>query len=451
MNLRQRITAMISALVMAAAPLAAQAGLIRDAEIESTLRSYATPIFESAGIPPEDVRLLIVSDPSINAFVAGGLNIFIHTGLIRATSKPGELIGVIAHETGHITGAHLSQMAEKSTRATLGAAIGAVLGAVAIAGGASQAGAGVIMGTQNMAMRNYLSDIRINEQSADHAALKFLDDNDISASGMLETFETLRRKEGTLSIASDPYLRSHPLTSERIATIRNHVRESPIPKDQVPEGFAEKHARMVAKLVAFTEPYDRTLAIYPLSDTSIAARYARAIADFKRNQLASALEGMGALIAQSPNDPFFYDTKGQILFENGKLDEAEKAYSRANTLLPGSALMLTDHAKTLIARGNSRDLPRAIALLEQSKEIDDSYSTTWRELAIAYGKQGRLGLSYTALAEESALEGDYKMVLQHVARARELGRGDRQLLLLLDDLQRDAETQLAKKKENNLF
>lgn len=451
MGLPKRITAALSAILLAVAPLTAQAAsLIRDAEIENTLRAYARLPLESAGIPSEDVRILIVQDPSINAYVAGGLNIFIHTGLILATRKPGELIGVIAHETGHIAGAHLSQLAEKSSRATLGSIIGALLGAVAVAGGAGQAGAGVIMGGQSMAQRQFMSDIRINEQSADHAAMQYLDDNDISSSGMLSMFETLRRQESGLK-KTDPYMRDHPLTSERIATLRNHVAESTIPTDQVPDGFAEKHARMVAKLVAFTAPYERTLALYPTSDTSVAARYARAIAEFRRSQLQPALDGINGLIRQYPNDPYFYDTKAQILFENGKLAEAEKAYAKASGLLPGSALILTDYARTIIADDDKKDLPRAIALLEQSKEIDDSYSATWRQLAIAYGKEGRLGLSYSALAEEAALSGDYRTVLQHVARARDLAKDDPSLMLLLDDLKRDAQAQLEKKKQNNLF
>ena len=308
----------------------------------------------------------------------------------------------------------------------------------------------MIMGSQGMAAGRMAGEIKVNESSADQAALTYLDENDISASGMLATFEYLRRQESGLR-AQNTFLRDHPLTSERIATMRNHINESSIPKDQVPSGFQEKQDRMVAKLAAFTEPYSRTLALYPESDTSIAARYARAIAEFKRSQLPAALTGIDALIKERPNDAFFYDTKGQILFENGKLDEAEKAYARANSLRSGNALMLTDHARVLIARDKGRDLDRAVALLEQSKEIDDSYSNTWRQLAIVYGKQGKLGLSYMALAEESALGGDYRTVLQHVARAREQAKGDPSLELLLSDLQRDAQAQLEKKKENYLF
>jgi len=447
-----RIIAVITTLAVMLEPLSANAGLIRDAEIEHTLRSYANPILAAADITPQDVRLFIIADPSINAYVAGGLNIFIHTGLIRAAPKPGMLIGVIAHETGHISGAHLSQFKEKSNRAILGSLLGTALGAAAVVGGAGQAGMGVIMGSQSMAQRRLMTDIRLNEQSADHAALGFLDTTNTSATGMLEMFEVLHRAElagGTG--AQDKYMSDHPLTTERMSTIRNHINQSAIPADQVPAGAQAMHARMLAKLVAFTEGYETTLNQYPTTDTSVAARYARAIAEFKRSKLAPALTGINALIREYPSDPYFYDTKGQILFENGKLPEAATAYGEASRFAPSSPLILTDYAKTIIAQNDPGKLPHAISLLERSKELDDSYDVTWRQFAIAYGKQGKLGQSYQALAEEAALNADYKAVLQHVARARQEAKGDASLILVLDDLERDAKAQLAEKKKSDLF
>lgn len=441
-------------------PITAQAGLIRDAEIEHTLRAYAQPILEAADIPTRDVRIFIIANPTINAYVAGGLNIFLHTGLIRNTKNPGMLIGVLAHETGHISGAHLSQFTEKSNRALIGSLLGAAISAAVIGGAiatqgrvgrdAGQASIGAIAGTQSMIQRQILGDIRLNEQSADHAALAFLDANAISATGMLEMFEALRRQESG-GTSKDPFLLTHPLTTDRIATIRNHVAQSNIPADQVPEEFRAMHARMLAKLVAFTEPYETTLTLYPASDTSVAARYARAIAEFKRSHLTEALAGMNALIKSNPKDPFFYDTKGQILFENGKVVEAAAAYAKAHSLMPDSALILTDYAKTLIAQEDSTLLPRAITLLEQSRDLDDSYDLTWRQLALAYGKQGKLGLSYKALAEEAVLGGDYETALQHLARARELAGDDPALILQIDDLDRDVKAQWKEKKEGSLF
>lgn len=442
-TLYRRIIAVIAALVL---PLSAQAGLIRDAEIEHTLHVYTRPIFQAAEIDPESVRIFIVSSPEVNAFVAGGLNIFIHTGLIRETKTPSMLIGVLAHETGHIAGAHLSQFQEKANRATLRSVLGIILGAAAVAGGARQAGAGILSGSQNIANRSFLTDIRQNEQAADQAAITFLEASDMSPSGMLAMFEVLRRRETGLQ-GRDKYLLSHPLSSERIATMRNHIADSTIPADQVPSGFAAMHARMIAKLVAFTETYDTTLSLYPLSDVSVAGRYARTIAEFRRSKLAPALTGINGLIKDYPSDAYFYDTKGQILFENGKLADAATAYAKANSLAPDSALITTDYAKTLIAQNKPAELAHAIALLERSRELDDSYATTWRQLAIAYGQQGKLGASYAALAEEAALSGDYETVLQHVARARRDAGNDGALTLQLDDLTREAKTQLDKKKE----
>lgn len=427
-------------------PISAQAGLIRDAEIEATLHDYASPIFTAADIPPESVHLFIVGNPQINAYVAGGLNIFVHTGLILQAKKPGMLIGVLAHETGHIAGAHLSQLGEKSTRAMIGGALGAVVGAAAVAGGAGKAGAGIIAGSQSMAQRNFLGEIRTNEASADQAMLNYLDANSISATGALEMFQVLQRMESG-GPKRDQFMSDHPLTTERIAAMRNHIADSSIPADQVPDGFNEKHARMLAKLTAFLQNYDTTLSLYPLKDTSVAARYARAIAEFRRSNLPEALKGINGLIKDYPNDPYFYDTRGQMLFENGKVVEAAASYAKAETLAPKSALILTDYAKTLIASNNAAELPHALLLLERSKELDDSYNTTWRQLALAYSKQGKVGLSYQALAEEAALNGDWRGVIQHVARARADDSPNAPQATALDDLLQEAKTQLNKKSD----
>ncbi len=389
---------------------------IRDAEIEHTLREYSAPIFRSANIPPDNVRIFIVNSPVINAFVAGGLNMFIHTGLIRATEDPGMLIGVIAHETGHIEGTHLAQLSQQSNTMAIGTLLTAALGAAAAVSGAGDAGAAIITAGQNATLRNMLSHYRGNEQAADQAALRYLDENDMSAQGMLKMFEVLRRE--SRGAKGDPYLRTHPLTTERIAHIRNHLNDSRIPKGQIPNQYNESHARMVAKLEAFMEPPTKTLARYPESNNSLSAHYARTIAWFRMPNFTRALEGVDALIAKRPNDPFFYDTKGQILFESGQVDAAIDAYTRAHELLPGNALILTDLGR---AYGESRQpgsLDKAIKYLEEARQRDNSNASTWRYLATAYGKQGQFGKSHVALAEEAALLNEPESMLKNIERAQ---------------------------------
>lgn len=435
-------------LLIASLPVAANAkGLLRDAEIENTLRTFADPIFSAADINPKSVRIFLVDDPAINAYVAGGLNMFINTGLILNTDKPGMLIGVIAHETGHIAGAHLSKLEQEASSATLKTIISSVIGAATIAAGGKDVGAAILMGGQNTAMREMFSFYRGNEQAADQAALQFLDANQISATGMLDMFEVLRRKEKQTTHSSDPYLRTHPLTTERISDIRGHIEQSSIPKDAVPTNTAYMHARMVAKLYAFTEPPAKTFATYPESDTSEAARYARAIAWFRTPDLPKALQLMDELIKERPNDPYYLDTRGQILFENGKVKEAIKTYESASRLLPNNGLILADLGKSYLATNDPALLQRAIDVLERARVADDANTNTWRQLAIAYGKKGELSQSYAALAEESALAGNPEESLMYANRALKESKDGTPTQLHAQDLKNEAEQLIKEKKD----
>ena len=424
----RRLIALVCALLL---PLSAQAGLIRDAEIENTLHAYANPIFTAAGIEPTSVRILIVNSPETQ-LLRGGRPQHLHQYRHHQGSENGRHAHRRhgARDRPHRGRAFIADAGQSGSRATLGMRHRRYWpGAAAVIGGSHEAGAGIIMGSQSMAQHGFLSDIRLNEESADNAALKFLDANDISAAGMLEMFEVLRLREsggGT----KDPYLTNHPLTTSRIQTMRDHVTESKIPKDQVPDGFQAMHERMRAKLIAFTEPYETALKTLP-TERQIRRRALRTRHGgvFQHANLLAALAGMNELLKQYPKDPFFYDTKGQILFEKGKVAEASAAYAKANGLKPDSALITTEYAKTLIAQNNPAELGHAVALLERSKELDDSYDVTWRQLAIAYGLEGKLGLSYEALAEEAAHSGDYEGVIQHVARARANAANDSSLIL----------------------
>ncbi len=438
-------------MVFSSAPAYA-GGLLRDAEIEATLRQMADPIFETAGIvPASDVRIFLVNDEAINAFVAGGLNMFIHTGLIKKATTPEMLYGVLAHETGHIAGAHLSKLRDISRRATIGSIIGAIVGVGAMAGGAGGAGAGVLAGSQSMAMRTMLSDIRVNEQAADHAALEYLDGLNISASGMQDMFTVLRRQERGRNM--DPYLLSHPLSKDRVTTVRNHVMQSSIPYGNVPDAtISERYARMRAKLIGFTDSkqvIDRT---YPAKDTSFAARYARAIAAYRFHEGERAMQQMQALVQSAPNDAYLLDTQGQICFELARLTCAVEAYGKSHALEPSSHLIMTDYAKALLQRGEIRDRAEAINLLETATNADRTLAFAWRLLATAYGKDKRMGDSYFALAHERAATGNYKDSLIFLKKARPLLKHNPQRLQLASDLEQEATREIKRAaEERSLF
>jgi predicted Zn-dependent protease len=391
---------------------------IRDAEIEQTLRTFSNPIFRAAGLVPENVRIFIVQSDDINAFVAGGQNIFIFTGLIKEMQTPDMLIGVIAHETGHISGGHLARGTEQLKNAQMGAILGFVLGGLAAAaGGGGDAATAVISGSGHLAERGLLIFSRANEQSADQAAVNFLDEVGISAEGMMKTFEVLKRKERQYYGKIDPYAITHPLSNERVVFVRNHVEKSAIPAGKYPAEYNILHERMLAKLYGFMELPPRTFEKYPERDKSVPARMARAIAWHKKAQVTQALKEMDALLKDHPNDGFLHELKGQILFENNRVDEAQKSYERANSLEPDEPLIQTSLAETYISGGGAAALNKATALLEQATRKDNTDGRMWRLLATAYGKLGKLDLSHMALAEESALAQDADGVERNVNQA----------------------------------
>lgn len=449
MNKFNVLISIILCFLMALIPPSANAiSLIRDAEIENTLRAYGDPIFRTAGLDPKAVHIFIVDDTTINAYVAGGQNMFINTGLILKTDSPDMLIGVMAHETGHMAGGHLAQGTEKLKNAQLGTIVAAVLGAAMAVGGSGDAGMAVMTAGQQVALRNYLSFSRSNENAADQAALEYLDALHISAAGLLHLMEILRQNENRSFGTPDPYTRTHPLTIDRITNIRDHVMRSSIPEDSIPAGFKERHARMIAKLYGFENPPEDTLMTYPVTDSSIPARYARAIAYYRMPDLPKALTELNGLIKLKPRDPFFKELLGQIMFENGHLTEAVQAYSQAAALLPDSPLILTDYGKVLIDTDSKSNIEKAIPILEHANIMDNSDPGTWHYLATAYAKMNNPGRSYLASAEEASLEDNTKEVIRNVDQALKNLGPDTPARLRANDLKMYAEKEQQEKRGN---
>lgn len=380
--------------------------LIRDAEVEASIRQMATPIFQAAGLSPDAISINLILDPTLNAFVAGGQNLFLHTGLLLRVENPNQLIGVMAHETGHIAGGHLARMDNAMGEMTAPMILGALLGAaVGAASGRGDAAAAVLMGSQEMATRNILSFSRMQESSADQAGLSFLDRTHQSAKGLLEFMEILGDQELLVSTRQDPYVRTHPLTRDRVAFIRDWVEHSQYTNQPPRPEYDEPFRRMKAKLFAFIETPVRTFQRYKETDKSIEARYARSIAAYRKPDLTVALPLIDGLIAERPNDPYFPEMKGQMLFENARGAEAVQAYQRAAQLAPNSPLIQIELAQAEIEQDDPALLTDAEAHLHAAlaREPDDAMG--WNLLGITYGKKGDEGMASYAMAEEALLEG----------------------------------------------
>ncbi len=394
---------------------------IRDTEIENTIRTYATPLFEAAGLDPASVRIFLVNDRSLNAFVAGGQNLFINTGLLMRAEDAGQVIGVIAHEAGHIAGGHLSRVHDALERGAAETILALVLGAAAgLATGRPDLAGAIIGGGQNVAVRNFLQYSRTQEGAADAAALSYLDETEQSARGLMEFFEVLSGQELLSPSRQDPYIRTHPLTRERIEAVKAHVATSEYSDRPLPESTRGLHARMRAKLFAFLDDPQYTMRRYPPNDDRLVARYARAVAYHRAADLDAALAEIEPLLAQYPEDPYFHELKGQILFESGRVDAAYEPYQTAAMLLPDAPLIRANLAQVQIAKGDPESLRRAVENLEASLRYERQRPSVWRQLGIAQGRLGNEAESALALAEEAMLRQKYPEAKFHAGKAEQM-------------------------------
>ena len=381
-------------------------GFIRDAEIEAILREYTDPILEAAGLIPEDVGLYIIGDPSLNAFVAGGQRIHLHTGLIIRTETPGQLKGVIAHETGHISGAHGARRAADFARSARSGYVSIGLGIIAIAAGAPELGAALIANSQQLTALSFFTHTRAQESSADQAAVTFLERTGESPAGIVEFFEEFRYQEVLSQARRFEYFRTHPLASDRIRALRQRAEETGLMDVPPSDRTVAQMEIMHAKLIGFLEPPNAVYQRYPESDKSEPARYARAISALQSVDLGKAISEIDALLEIDPENPYYHELKGQILFEFGKIEESVEPNRRAVELAPDQPLLMISYARSMIARGEEGDVEEGETLLRQSIIAEPENAFAWSELAKALDKQGRRSEAQLATAERSFHIGD---------------------------------------------
>lgn len=413
--------------------------LLRDAEIEHYLHVWMTPIWKVAGLDPNAVHVYVVDDPTLNSFVAGGQNIFLNSGTVLRAETPNQLIGIMAHETGHIREGHLVRKAQMMKNAMIESIIGMVLGGAAtVVGHGNDGGAGVLAG-ENVGEQAYLQNSVTVEASADEAALRYLDLTHQSARGLLQFFEILRQEEFLSAQHQDPYLKDHPLTQERIDYVREHVEHSPYSNVKDPPERIAQLKLIKAKLRGFLNDPSQVLAAYPASDHSEAARYARAIAYYRIPDLEHALPIIDGLIKQFPKNPYYEELKGQMLFENGHVAEAVAPYRRAVALAPDEALLNIELAQVQIETNDPKYLGAAKAELTAALNRESDNPDGWRLMAIAYGRSGNIGMAALAIAEENLAQGHYRQAVSQAQRAKQLlppGPQRQRALDLLADAQR---------------
>jgi predicted Zn-dependent protease len=420
-----RTAARLGAVLCAAAatalwPQAAAAqSLIRDTEIEGIIHEWSAPVFVAMGLEPDEVTILLVNDQSLNAFATRGRIMGLNTGLILRTRSPNELLGVIAHEGGHIKNRHtLRDGAQNAGMQPF--LMTMALGALAAIAGAPDAAAVLMANSQYFGTLSALRYMQGQEGEADITAARALEAAGISGRGLMAFFENFRSQEVFSEARRFPYFRSHPLSSQRIEQLRPYVTQASsynVPDDPIQ---VAQHALVLAKIHAFMEPPAQTLRKYPASDVSYPARYARAIAWYKNGETDRALAAVEDLLAEQPENPFLWELKGQILFEEGRAQDAVAAHSRAVELLPDAPLLHINLAHALLESGQSDQLDEAIDHLKRATVLESDNTLAWRLLGQAYARQGKEGEARLASAEYYFAMGQQQQATQFALRARDM-------------------------------
>jgi predicted Zn-dependent protease len=428
-----KLTALLTATALAVAPMAAVAQenkgppVLRDTETEQLLREYTRPILRAAGLEKHNIQMVIINQGVFNAFVADGRRIFVNYGAILQSETPNQIIGVMAHETGHLAGGHLAKMREQMAQAQTQMIIAMLLGAGAMVAGAkgggsnsglSNAGAAMFSAPGEIIRRNLLSYVRQQEENADKAGVKFLNTTGQSARGMYETFKRFTDESLFASRGADPYVQSHPMPAQRVAALEELARSSPYWDKKDDPALQLRHDMARAKISAFMERQETVYRRYPMSNNSLPARYAHAISTYLHGDLRSALAQIDALIQQQPNNPYFHEVRGQALLEGGKPQEAIAPLRKAVALSNNAPLIEMLLGQALVATNNNAYTDEAIAILRAAVARESEAPIGYIQLAMAYGRKGDYAQADLASAQAAFLRGDAKTARDLASRAK---------------------------------
>jgi predicted Zn-dependent protease len=411
-------------------PVAAQGlPMIRDSEIENLLRDYARPIFKVAGLSANNISMRIVRHDSFNAFVADGRNVFVNSGTLAMAKTPNEVIGVIAHEVGHITGGHLASLRARIARDQTKAMLVSVLGIGAMIVGATSgsdggrelagAGQGVMLGGNEVIMRGLLSERRAQEAAADQAGLSYLNATKQSGRGMLATFERFAQQEYISEQYKDPFVRSHPVATDRIAQLRDKVERGAYFNNKDDATLQLRHDMMRAKIAGYLEGTQAVLNKYAPGDNTLPARYARAIARNCSGRCAQSIGEVDALIKEQPNNPYFWELKGNLQFRQGLYKDAIPNLRKGLQLSGGEEpLMQVYLAQALLGTEEPAALDEALPILRKAVIRDSDNSTAYHQLATAFYKKSQFPQADLSAAQAHFIEGNVKQAQIFAKRAQ---------------------------------
>ncbi len=406
-TLRTGVCMAAALLAFAVAGNAQAQGVIRDTEVELFLKKETRPIMVASGLDADKVQYLLIADDELNAFATTGLRMGLNTGLILEAKTPNELFGVVAHEAGHLSGGHMMRTDEIMQAAKMPTAIALGLGVIAMMAKAPTAGAALMGSSTTFGTLNALRYMQTQESAADAAGAKALERAGMSGKGLVDFFYNFRNVETFSNAERYKFFITHPLSRDRIQSLRRVVEAQPHYNVVDPPETVAQFKIVQAKLAGFLNDPIKTFNMYPESDTSYPARYARVIAIYKRGDWDKALTQLDSLIAEQPDNPYLWELKGQIYFETSRAALAEPAHEKAVALMPEAPLLRLNLAQTQIAIGDKDNLNAAILNLHESLKAEEDNSFAWEQMAQAYDGLKQPGMARLAQAEAQFYGGDY--------------------------------------------
>jgi predicted Zn-dependent protease len=386
--------------------------VLRDTETELLFKDMSRPLILAAGLDPNSVRVVLLNDPEVNAFVATGQTVYVQSGLIAVTDNVNQLQGVVAHELGHVVAGDAIRSSSGAKQATGISILSLVLGAAALAAGAGDAGMGIMMAGQRAALGELLAFTRAQEATADASGARFLSKAGISGSGMLQFFNKLQNQEYRLAIyATDSFDRTHPLSSERIQALEQKLKADPAWSKPMDPALNARFLRVKAKLLGFVDPKQAVIK-YPESDQSIPGHYARAYAYHLGGYPAKAISEADALLAQSPRDPFFLELKGQVLLEGGSPKDAIPVLREAVQESGNAPMIAAMLGHALVATEDPKNFAEAKQILKVAVSRDNEDPFAWYQLGIVYDREGDEARASLASAERFSLQGNPRQAMQ---------------------------------------
>jgi predicted Zn-dependent protease len=445
--LLRRFLAFAIALTLTVQPAMAQS-VLRDAETEAFFKEISEPLIRAAKLDPANVEIVLISDKSINAFVAGGQTVYIHSGLIDAASTANEVQGVIAHELGHIEGGHVIRYSDGASAAGNISILSMVLAAAAIAAGAGEAGMGIMAAGQQAALGKFLAFSRVQESVADASGARYLSEAGITGRGSVAFFKKLQNFEFRLGIPqTDSYDRTHPLSGERVTVLEDTYQSDPAWTKPPNAKWEADFKRIKAKLSGFMAEPNATFRDYPESDKSIPATYARAYAWHKAAYPQKALDAADSLVAKDPNDPYFLELQGQILLESGRPADALQSLRKAVDITGNQPLIAGIFGHALVATEDKANLAEAERVLKAAVTKDNRNPFAWYQLGVVYDAKGDQPRAALANAERYLMEGAPQLALPNAATAMAGLPEYSQDWIRAQDIKLVAEAQVAKLRD----